>query len=410
MPLSKPQKEIVASPARFKVVAAARRFGKSWVALHLMAKAAIIPGSNVFYVAPTFRQAKQVLWEDCKRKFLRVNWVSKINESELTITLKNGSRIFLRSAENGDIAMRGSRISYIVLDESAFMTKEFWTETIRPALSDQKGGALFISSPTGKNWFYDLWLMAHHQPGWEAFQFTTLEGGNVEAEELEMARADMDERTFRQEFLAKFENYEGVIYYNFDVDRNIKVDNRKLTKKEVIHIGIDFNNSPITACIARMEKTHVHIIDEISILGSNTWELCEEIRNRYPDNPIVAYPDATGSAKKTSSNTSDHNIIRQFGFTLRSRSINPKVKDRIASVNALLKAANGDVRLTVDPKCKHVLQGLAKHSYKLNSQIPDKSNNLDHMMDCLGYVIHYNFPIKGPQPRKATSPQIFRHF
>ena len=161
MPLSEVQQTISNDTSRFKVVVAGRRWGKTYLCMHEMAKAARHPNSKVFYVAPTYKMCKQIIWDDLKEKFLRCRWAKKINESELTITLINGSKIYLRSADNPD-NLRGVSMSHLIIDEGAMIDKKMWTEVCRPALSDQQGGAMFITTPQGKSsWIYDLWQGAH---------------------------------------------------------------------------------------------------------------------------------------------------------------------------------------------------------------------------------------------------------
>ena len=398
MPLSEIQKTISENPARWKVCVMGRRAGKTFLAMHEMAKFARFPNKKIFYVAPTYKMCKQILWDDLKEKFIRCRWAAKINESELTIQLINGSKIHLRSADSGGQNLRGISIDYLVMDECAMIDQKTWTEVLRPALSDRQGHAMFITTPMGRNWIYDLWQGAHTQHDWKPFSFTTLEGGNVPLLEIEAAREDLDERSFKQEYEASFINYQGQIYYNWDPEIHLQrkpIDDMK--RNEILHVAMDFNIDPLVAAVCRINGDEIHVIDEVYINGSNTYEMAEELNRRYPDNRIWVYPDASGQARKTSSNTSDHNILRQAGFTLKVKGINPPVKDRLAAVNASLKSANGQVRLTIDPKCKNVISCISKQTYKEGTQIPDKSSGFDHMNDALGYLVHWINPIRRPQ-------------
>jgi len=411
MPLSDVQKEVSDDPSRFKVVVAGRRWGKSWLSMHEMAKYARFPNSKIFYVAPTYKMCRQILWDDIKEKFIRARWAKKINESNLEITLVNNSRIYLRSGDNPD-NLRGVSMDYLVMDEAAMIDQKMWTEVCRPALSDRQGGAMFITTPQGKgSWIYDLWQGAHGQENYSAFQYTTIQGGNVAEEEIEAARNELDEKSFRQEYEASFETYAGAIYYNWDSSVHIKKQDVEFKKNEILHVGLDFNVTPICAMICRVNGNEISVIDEITMEGSNTFEMAEELLNRYPNNRMWIYPDASGQARKTSSNTSDHHILRNSGFILKVKSINPPVKDRIAAVNTSLKAVDGSVKLTVDPKCKHLIKCISGQTYKEGTRIPDKNSNLDHMNDALGYLVHWINPIRIDKPKHAdTSPQLFGHY
>jgi hypothetical protein len=410
MPLSLVQQEVSEDSNRFKVVVAGRRFGKTFLCMHEMAKYARMPNKKIFYVAPTYKMCKQIIWDDLKEKFIRCRWAKKINESDLTITLINGSRIYLRSGDNIQ-ALRGLAMDYLVIDEAGFVDKKLWTEVCRPALSDKQGGAMFITTPQGKNsWIYELWAGAHAQDNWKSFQYTTLQGGNVLPEEIEAARNELDEKSFRQEYEASFEQYSGSIYYNWDASIHIRKQDKEFKKNEILHVAMDFNVSPLVAAIARINGNEISVIDEISMEGSNTFEMAEELINRYPDNRIWVYPDASGQARKTSSNTSDHHILRNSGFTLKVKSINPPVKDRIAAVNASLKATDGSVKLSVDPKCRNLIKCISAQTYKEGTQVPDKSSNLDHMNDAVGYLVHWINPIRRPEPDRSKGPQLFGHY
>ena len=411
MPLSKVQQLVSDDPNRFKVVVAGRRWGKTYLCMHEIAKAARFPNSKIFYVAPTYKMCKEILWDDIKEKFIRCRWAKKINESDLTITLINGSRIYLSSGDNPQ-NLRGRRMDFLLIDEGAMIDQKTWTEVCRPALSDRQGGAMFITTPQGKsNWIYNLWQGAHAQENWNAWQFTTLEGGNVLPEEIEAARNELGEREFRQEFEASFETYAGAIYYNWDSKTHIKKQDVDFKKNEILHVAMDFNVSPLVAAICRVNSNEISVIDEISMEGSNTFEMAEELINRYPNNRLWVYPDASGQSRRTSSNTSDHHILRNSGFLLKVRNINPPVKDRIAAVNASLKAVDGSVKLTVDPKCRNLIKCISSQTCKEGTQIPDKSSNLDHMNDAIGYLVHWINPIGRTKPEEEKrGPQLFAHY
>lgn len=409
MPLSDVQKIVSDNPARFKVVVAGRRWGKSYLSMSQMAKFARYPNKKIFYVAPTYRQAKQIIWDDLKEKMIACRWAKKINESDLTIRLVNNSIIHLRSADNPD-SLRGISIDHLIMDECAMIDHKTWTEVLRPALSDRKGHAMFITTPKGHNWVYDLYQQAHNLDDWFPYQSTTLAGGMVSEEEIEAAKSELDDKSFRQEYEATFETYAGMIYYNWSPELNVQrrpVDD--IPRNEILHVAMDFNVTPLVAAICRVTGNEIHVIDEIKMDGSNTYEMADELKHRYPNNRLWVYPDASGQARKTSSNTSDHNILRQAGFTIKAKGVNPPVKDRIAAMNASLLSATGDVRLTVEPKCKNLINCVSKQTYKEGTQVPDKSSDLDHFNDALGYLVHWINPIKRPV-QEHKGPELFGHY
>lgn len=408
MPLSQPQKTIADCDKRFVTVVAGRRFGKTFLAINRLAFHARIPDSNVWYVAPTYRQAKQIVWRKLKNKLQDLKWIKKINETELTIELKNRSIISLKGADNAD-SLRGVGLDYLVMDEFADIDPEAWYEVLRPTLADREGGAMFIGTPKGLgNWAHDLYNMSSENPEqWASFQYTTIQGGNVKPEEIEQARRDLDERTFRQEFLATFETYAGRIYYAFDRKDNI-VDIGELDLG-LIYVGIDFNIDPMSAVLAVKLKNEVlYVFDEIRMFSSNTQELVAEIQARYTKSRIWAYPDPAARQRKTSAGgATDLTILQNAGFLVKCPTNHTPVRDRINSVNSRLCDSTGIRRLLLHPRCKYTIEGLERHTYKEGTTQPDKDSGYDHQMDALGYMVDYLYPVKRATEDRA--PQRWAH-
>jgi len=406
MALSKAQRMIADAPFRFRVACCGRRFGKTHLALREIAKFAAQPDQKVIYVAPTYRMAKNILWKKLKRKLTSINWVRKVNETELSLELVNGSEIQLKGADNYD-SLRGTGNNFIVMDEVADMHPEAWYEVLRPTLSDTGGHALFLGTPKGMNHFKDLFDNAQTKSNWVSFQFTTLDGGNVPEEEVEAARQDLDIRTFNQEYCATFENFSGIIAYAFGT-HNIKPA-ETVTATEPLILGTDFNVSPMSCTVMRRTRDGLHQIDEIVLYSSNTNELIDEIRNRYPRNPITIYPDPAGVQRKTSANgNTDIKLLENAGFTVRYHRQHPMVKDRINAANSLFHLRDDSTtRFYIDPRCKHTIKSLQQFCYKTDSQIPDKDSGFDHMFDAISYAIQFLFPINKEQP--LILPKRFGH-
>lgn len=405
--LSKPQQVIADDPRRFKVAICGRRFGKTFLSIRQIAYNARMPNSEVFYITSSYRAAKMIVWKPLKHRLQDLRWVSKINESELSILLKNGSTISLKGAENPD-ALRGVSLNYCVIDEAAQVDPTVWYEVVRPALADRQGGAMFISTPLGKsNWTYDLYTATEQQPNtWASFQYTTLQGGWVKPEEIAAARADMSERQFRQEFEATFETYENRVAWAWDRKENM-VPQADLDTRE-LHIGIDFNVNPITAAIGVKHKDNFIFIDEIQMHNSNTTELADEIQRRYPKSRCIVYPDPAGAQRKTSANgLTDHKILESYGFRVLAPRTHDPVRDRVNAFNAKLCNAAGIRTLFVTQNNKYLIESLEKHTFKEGTQVPDKNSGFDHMFDAASYAIAYLYPIRRNTPE--TEPQRFGH-
>ena len=392
MPLTNPQKNVIQDDSRFRVLITGRRFGKTFVAINEIAKFASIPNKKIWYVAPSYRQAKAICWGVLKEKMIYHKWVKSINHSDLTLTLKNNSQITLRGSDN-ESSLRGVGLNFLILDEFQDINKTAWYEVLRPTLSDTKGHALFCGTPKGfGNWSYELYKQAESNNEWKSFQYTTLDGEQVSEDEIEQAKQDLDLRTFQQEYEATFVNYSGMIYYNFSRDKNIIEKYNK--NHQFLHIGLDFNVDPMSAVVCVIEKDIVFVIDEIQIYSSNTQEMCEEIKNRYKNKNILVYPDPSARQRKTSAGGfTDISILKNNGFDVRCRNTAPMVRDRINSVNSRLKNVNGKNNLFILKSCKNVIKSIERQIYKEGTHIPDKGG-FDHMNDALGYFIEYTFPLR----------------
>ena len=393
MPLTNPQKNVIQDDSRFRVLITGRRFGKTFVAINEIAKFASIPNKKIWYVAPSYRQAKAICWGVLKEKMIYHKWVKSINHSDLTLTLKNNSQITLRGSDN-ESSLRGVGLNFLILDEFQDINKTAWYEVLRPTLSDTEGHALFCGTPRGfGNWSYDLYKMGENNKDWKSFQYTTLEGEQVSEDEIEQAKQDLDLRTFQQEYEATFVNYSGMIYYNFSRDKNIIEKYNKNTG--VLHIGLDFNVDPMSAVVCIIENDRIFVVDEIQIYSSNTNEMCDEIKTRYNNKQIVVYPDPSARQRKTSAGgLTDLAILKNNGFDVRCRSTAPLVRDRINAVNSKLKNVNGKNSLFIVKFCKNAIKSIERQIYKEGTHIPDKDSGYDHMNDALGYLVEYNFPLR----------------
>ena len=376
---------------RFIIVIAGRRWGKTTTSLAwLIAGASTTPGSICYYIAPSYRQAKRIVWR--KLKQLIPSDARVTNEQELLIQLANDSIIQLHGADNPD-SLRGVGLNFVVLDEFANMRSETWTAVVRPALSDQAGRALFISTPKGLDHFYDLYVEAQSKANWATFHFPTAEGGYVSAEELAIVQAEMDAKQYAQEFCATFENLQGRVYHAFD--RALNVTDLITQPYADLLLGMDFNVNPMTAVVAQRAGDQCQVIDEILLPNSNTQEMMTEINRRYPGRRKIVYPDPSGVARKTSAvvGQTDFSIIRAAGCELYAPPRPYALVDRINSVNAMLCNAQSVRRLLISPRCRQLIKALDGLTYKDGTKIPDKQSGLDHITDALGYLISAAFPM-----------------
>ena len=205
--LLKWQQKVFKDTTRFKVVAAGRRCGKSRLsAVSLLIEGLNCPeGSAVMYIAPTLGQARTIIWDLLHELGRPVIKSSHINNLE--ILLVNGRKILVRGADNPD-SLRGVSLTYVVLDECAFIKEDVWQKIIRASLSDKKGRALFISTPSGRNWFYDVFKLGLEgdDEEWQAWHFTTKDNETIDPKEIEAAERTLSSFAFKQEYLSSFDN------------------------------------------------------------------------------------------------------------------------------------------------------------------------------------------------------------
>ena len=404
------QGKVFSATNRFRVLVAGRRFGKSYLACIELLKAALErPGETYFYCAPTYRMAKDIAWKTLK-KIIPNTLVRTKNETELRMELINDSTIELKGTENAS-ALRGRSLSGVVLDEAAFMEAEVWFEVLRPALADKQGWALFISTPEGTaSWFYDLWCYVDEDTtgDWKRWCFTTIQGGNVPTEEVEAARAQLDPRTFRQEFEASFENLSGLVAISFS-DANIDKDIRDLPILPLL-LGVDFNVDPMSGICAVKKGNELWVFDEIIMTGgATTWDFTEEVINRYGlERRIVACPDPTGGARKTAGiGATDHSILRKSGFSVSSPRNPWKIRDKITAVNTALYDANGIRRCKIHPRCRELIKSLRTLTYTPGTSLPNKNLGVDHAFDAFGYLCLQTFNLAKPENIGKTNYRVY---
>jgi len=406
--LSEPQRQVCSSTKRFRVLVTGRRFGKTHLCLtEILRKARFSDNGKIFYVSPTYRMSKEIMWKQLKKKVKDLRWVKYINETELTVVLINNCQISLKGADKSADNLRGVGLNFLVLDEFADIPEEAWSEVLRPTISDKhvNGEVLFVGTPKGMgNWSFEMYQKGKSEdPEWASWKFTTIEGGQVEEHEIEQAKKDLDERSFRQEYLASFETYNGVVYYNFDREQNVKPC--KYDPQAIIHVGLDFNIDPMSACLFHLKNGVAEFFDEIVIYSSNTDEFVDELLSRYPKNKIIVYPDPASRQRKTSAGgRTDLTILQNAGLNVKCRNTHALVRDRINSVNSRLKNFDGKRNIFINPSCKNLINSLTKQMYKEGTNQPEKSG-YDHMSDALGYGIEYLFPITSNLP--PSQPKRF---
>mgnify|MGYP001563369541 FL=1 len=270
------QQEVFEDGSRFKVIAAGRRTGKS----RLAAWKLIIEGlqckrGHVFYVAPTQGQARDIMWQTLLEVGHPVIASSHINN--LQIKLVNGATIALKGADRPE-TMRGVSLSFLCMDEYADMKPEVWEQILRPALADQKGDAMFIGTPMGRNHFYDLFQYASlsEDEQWKGWHFTSYDNPLLDEEEINAAKKSMSAFSFRQEFMASFEAAGGELFK----EEHIQFSEEEPDEGQ-FYIAVDLAGfadvQTATTKTNRLDQTSIAVVKA----GTEGWWVADIIHGRW---------------------------------------------------------------------------------------------------------------------------------
>lgn len=417
-----------ACQARYRVAAWGRQSGKSTASLNdLLRFAWRHPGVTLWYVSPTIKQAKVQY-----RRLLGMLWrsrhiLTKKNQTELRLKLINQSQIQFVSGEVLD-NLRGETLHGAVIDEVRDQHPDLWPMVIRPMLSTTGGWSSFVSTPNGFDIFYDLYERAQSDTRgrWAAFQAPSTANPLFTQEEYEEARATMSEGQFAQEILAEFRDlHRGKAYVNYGEHNHrlespfARVAGETVNPYLPIVIGLDFNISPMAWTLGQVRGRQSYWFEEIWLEGSHTPEASQELVSRltrlrdaghmklHPQ--IVLVGDATGGARqRAAAGKSDYDILcaalTRAGFTWENRTpdSNPPVKDRVNTLNACLKAADGSVFFHFHPvNCPHLRRDLQRVTFKPNAEATlDQTTDpmLTHSSDGVGYALCVLTPIPDINP------------
>jgi hypothetical protein len=262
---------------RFFVLPPGRRSRKTLISMRKVQYAAMrTKGGRYFHGAPIWSQAKDIFWERLKRN-TRPFWAKEPSESDLAVFLKNGSEIHVEGLDKAE-RVEGQPWNGCHITEFPNTKPDAWPAHIRPVLSDTLGFAILDGVPEGRNHFYDLALYACNGiiPETAPFDGAFADNGDwcyyhwfssdvLTASEIDEARRNLDERTFRQEYEGQFLSYEGVLYYNFDRQRNVSEPMAQYNPLCPLFLSTDFNKSPMVWLVGQLDGRTGRIIDELEI-------------------------------------------------------------------------------------------------------------------------------------------------
>lgn len=281
------QQAILDSPSRFRVIACGRRFGKTETGKRAIIENAL-HGDKCWWLSPTYVMASEV-WTDIK-SILRPLYLCEINETLRTITLPTGGSIAVRSTHEYH-NLRGAGLDFAVLDENAFMHPDVWPQIVRPMLLERKGGALFLSTPFGRNHFWELYQLGQDKARteWQSFHFTSYDNPRIDPVELDNTHAITPDRIWQEEYLAEFIDDAGAVFRNVRpcavVDELPRGEPRK---KYVVGVDLAKSNDFSVFTVGDPETKRIVHIDRMNQVDytlqlSRLQALCE----RFPAQQVI---------------------------------------------------------------------------------------------------------------------------
>lgn len=420
------QARLAQSQARFKVIHAGRRSGKTELEgkrlfVQKILKGSRFPDPRYFIGAPTRDQAKRIYWNDLKTMIPQDLILDK-SESELSILLVHNVQLFVMGMDKPE-RVEGTPWDGCVLDEIGSMKDGVWEENVRPALADRQGWASFVGVPEGMNHYFRLkekalkrYLEALKRgkiPTWEVFHWRSKD--ILPPEEIEELEQDMDKETARQELDGEYVNFQGNTYYTFSRKNNCAALRHLYNPERPLLLMFDFNVSPGVAAVGQefdelptpQRNSGTGIIDEVWVKkNSNTRIICYKLLEKYRKHAgkVYCYGDASGGAKGSAKiKGSDWDIIKYelgqvFGdrLNIRVRKRNPPERARINAVNSRIVSANGKIKFMVDPEtAEHTVEDFEIVESDSSGAIIKTSDGLyTHLSDAIGYYVEREHPVR----------------
>lgn len=376
------------------MIAAGRRFGKTVMACVILFHEALKNNDRVYWlVAPTYGQAKELAWDILIRMIPRELMSKDPNESELKITLRTGSTIHLKGADNPETLV-GRGLSGLVIDEVAKIrnNKRVWEEILRPSLSDYQGFCIFISTPKGKDYFWELFTKGERkEDGYESWRFKTEDNPFIPRSEIKAAKDTLSDRYFKQEFEASFEDYVGLIWPEFSSDprQGIVIDPPETPEWWESIAAIDTALSGTTAVLKAVidDQGCIYVVKEYYEQNKRVSEITESIR---PWEPKVWYIDPASNSQKVQKLGELYSLYDEYrdnGIT--AWPAENEVNGGINRVAEYFKTG----KLKISTACKNLLLEIEKYHWAEEREtvngvsVPKPYKSYDHACDCLRYLV-----------------------
>ena len=384
----------------------------------LIAKATILAAMNVGHVSalfePTHAMLVDILVRTCNELFDQ--WQIPFSyraspQPSFTLEFAEGTHTILLRTMLTYQRLRGQNLCAVGFDEADTIPKREAESAMNMALARLRSGNVqqfyATTTPEGHGWAFET-FEKNKKSDTGLIQAKTKDNPYLPDNFIESLEENYPPQLIKAYLLGQWVNLtQGQVYDRFSRADHV-IDKIPFDiKMETLLIGIDFNVMNCNAVVGIKDGDKLVIIDEIS-KQNDTDALAQEIRRRYSSNRILVYPDASGSARSTiNASKTDIAILQSYGFSSMALKSNPFIKDRVATVNALLQNGKGERRLAIHASCTRLIECLELQSYDEKTGDPDKQNGYDHHVDALGYLIFREFNLLYGRAGKPTGIRIY---
>lgn len=373
--------------------------GKSFVAtLKTIMKKIENPEMTVAYYLPTYGLIRDIAFDKFPTMLSEMGYKYKLNKSDKEIHIDNYGKIIFRGMDNPETIV-GYEVFYSIIDECDILNQDKMTIAYNKIMArnrqkhpDGKLNQIDVAStPEGFKWFYQRYVKEFNSETDLLVRASTYDNKHLPEQYILNLEQQYPPNLLKAYLNGEFVNLNSANVYSY-FDREVHHKSVELNEYEAIHCGQDFNVFGCITTVFVIRNNISYQIDEIS--SNDTYGIVNNINQRYAGRVINIYPDASGNANKTNATKTDISILRDAGFNVYAKSKNPRVQDRVNSVQGLLSHN----KIFIDThKCPKTTEALEQLAYDDNGE-PEKysgGGTIDDYTDSFGYFVHYNFPLTG---------------
>lgn len=391
-------------------VCAGRGSGKTELARRRIVRALRVkrpwPDPRYFYALPTYNQCRRVAREQILSLIPRAYFAKVPGDSAMEFKTVFGSWLFLVGLDM-PARVEGDQYDGGVVDESSDQKVGVYARTLRPAMTHREGWLWRIGVPKRYGYGATEFRKAFERGTLGVDSFWWPSWDILPPEEIAQLREELDEKDYNEQIGGRWEDAGGACYYNFSAsvtDGNVS-DRAEYAPELMIYVGTDFNVDPMAWVLAHRVGDELQVFDEMWLRNTNTQQTLDRLWDRYGREHRAGWTftgDASSQNRHTAASRTDYAQIqgdRRFKATVRYDRSNPGVRDRVSSVNAMLRAKSGKRRLLVHPRCQHLIEDLRSRALdELGNPAPAESYELakadsGHATDALGYLVWKYYPI-----------------